>query len=700
MSLDTIFSGDLNIDDPQIRQALKNALPQLANDPELDQLQSLPAEYVKQKLIPALSKLNDAHKLEILIHDIQTSSALSALVQEYTFTNLRSGVKPVEKTTGEDVRSSLSGAFTTVGNFLKDLSWIQDENERIQTLSAEIIRRANRIGAKFDQYVLRGDGMQYGDDRDWNGFRDNEDNIYASVEDGSKLHNVVEDMSRDKFVTAINSMVAQARNGILQASFWGHVVSYATEEQKLGDILGRLWAIESWVDDVLPWLNQKGAEGVTKTAAGWILTWLSGFIDTVLSWPTLVVVWAGGLALHNTDKLAADSLLRKIPVAKSFLRAPKPPTPAGWVGAGAGVTTAAKTPRKYTEVWNRLSIAPNSTNHDEYARKMAKEIENLHAHPAPWAVAIDLNEAKRREKVFWEINTQYEKWKLSESEYLVKSEAAKKWHNPVAMYDDHGNLQYRASAKRLAVKLGEIPLGGTPFNLGTKSASESAIKKAQDRLKWTGISGVDLSGAKVDFPDMQTKAYYEQFHDQLKKYEQMQEWWEHDAKIKLEEQKLHDLNAIDKANIVNEIALKDAAIAAEPHNIPGAPMAVPGAAPIPTQIPNPARQTLVNERSLLTQELSRINGEISQQSRAITTLRWQMTAWRPSSAAIPAGGTLRDVFVAEVRAQKSRIEQTIIDTNVHIWGAAPAIRPWFFDPKFRKVDFNRLVTEFLGAVKK
>lgn len=51
------------------------------------------------------------------------------------------------------------------------------------------------------------------------------------------------------------------------------------------------------------------------------------------------------------------------------------------------------------------------------------------------------------------------------------------------MYDDHGALQYRASAKRLAVKLGEIPLGGTPFNLGTKSASESAIKKAQDRLK-------------------------------------------------------------------------------------------------------------------------------------------------------------------------------------------------------------------------
>jgi hypothetical protein len=36
---------------------------------------------------------------------------------------------------------------------------------------------------------------------------------------------------------------------------------------------------------------------------------------------------------------------------------------------------------------------------------------------------------------------------------------------------------------------------------------------------------------------------------------------------------------------------------------------------------------------------------------------------------------------------------------VHIWGAA-AIRPWFFDPKLRKVDFNRLVTEFLGAVKK
>lgn len=122
MSLDNIFSGDLEIDDPKIRQSLKNALPQLANDPELDQLQSLPADYVKQKLIPALRKLNDVHKLEALKHDIQTNSDLAKLVKDFTWTDLRSGVKPVEKTTGEDVRSSLSGAFTTVGNFLKDLS--------------------------------------------------------------------------------------------------------------------------------------------------------------------------------------------------------------------------------------------------------------------------------------------------------------------------------------------------------------------------------------------------------------------------------------------------------------------------------------------------------------------------------------------------------------------------------------------------
>jgi hypothetical protein len=37
---------------------------------------------------------------------------------------------------------------------------------------------------------------------------------------------------------------------------------------------------------------------------------------------------------------------------------------------------------------------------------------------------------------------------------------------------------------------------------------------------------------------------------------------------------------------------------------------------------------------------------------------------------------------------------------VHIWGAAPAIRPWFFDPKLRKIDFNKIVTDFLHAVKK
>ena len=41
-------------------------------------------------------------------------------------------------------------------------------------------------------------------------------------------------------------------------------------------------------------------------------------------------------------------------------------------------------------------------------------------------------------------------------------------------------------------------------------------------------------------------------------------------------------------------------------------------------------------------------------------------AWRPSSAAIPAGGTLRDVFIAEISAQKALIEDTIRDANAHI----------------------------------
>ena len=156
MSLDTIFSGDLNIDDPQIRQSLKTALPQLANDPELDQLQSLPAKYVKERLIPALSKLDDTnHKLTTLKTAIQTNNDLAKLVEDFTFTDLQTGIKPVEKSW-----EGLVGMFTTVGNFFKEISWIQDENERVQRLSAEIIRRANRIGAKFDQYVLRGEGMR------------------------------------------------------------------------------------------------------------------------------------------------------------------------------------------------------------------------------------------------------------------------------------------------------------------------------------------------------------------------------------------------------------------------------------------------------------------------------------------------------------------------------------------------------------
>ena len=696
MSIDIqkYYPGSVDIDNYDIRQALMDNLAPIQSDDQIRDNRYLDSEYVNTRLIPALTQLTDQKKIAELKAAVETNSDLKDLVEKFTYTPFQQDIVPVAKSDIEIVRSSLGGVWEDAQKTTTELLNLWDENEKENRLNSELIRRANRVMDKFDQYVLRGDGKQYGDDNDWvPWFNDNEQILERDPEN---VREATEDISLNEMKTAVNDLVTNARTDDLTFTLGGYTIwwhnfggekfwPYDSKAHKIADITLRLQLIESWVDSLSPGLARKTWELVNNG-----ITWVAGTLWDVALWVGLLV---GGVAVAYRFK---EPLWN---TAKSKFTKPAPGTPpAGW--AGAGVTTAAKTPRKYTEVWNRLSIAPNSTNHDEYARKMAKEIENLHAHPAPWAVAIDLNEAKRREKVFWEIDAQYAKGKLSESQYLVKSEAAKKWHNTVAMYDDHSNLQYRASAKRLAVKLGEIPLGGTPFNLGTKSASESAIKKAQDRLKWTGTSGVDLSGAKVDFPDMQTKAYYEQFHDQLKKYEQMQEWWEHDAKIKLEEQKLQDLNAIDKANIVNEIALKDAAIAAEPHNIPGAPMAVPGAAPIPTQIPNPARQTLVNERSLLTQELSRINGEISQQSRAITTLRWQMTAWRPSSAAIPAGGTLRDVFVAEVRAQKLRIEQTIIDINAHIWGPAPAIRPWFFDPKLRKVDFNRLVTEFLGAVKK
>lgn len=120
---------------------------------------------------------------------------------------------------------------------------------------------------------------------------------------------------------------------------------------------------------------------------------------------------------------------------------------------------------------------------------------------------------------------------------------------------------------------------------------------------------------------MQTKVYAEQFRDQLKKYEQMQEWKAHYEKITIEERALRNLDVIDKVNVLAEIHFKDVALAAEPHTIPGAPIVAPGVAPMPTNIPNPARQTLLNEKSLLEQELRRINTEIGTQTRVITTLQ-------------------------------------------------------------------------------
>ena len=158
----------VNIDDPMIRQALNDNLELTQDQMDvIDTQETLDPDFVNQVLIPKITALQTVDQVSRLKAAVQTNGELKDLVEKFTFTPFKQDTVPVAKSDVDIMRSSLGGAWEDAKKTTTELLNLGNENEKENRLNSELIRRANRVMDKFDQYVLRGDGKQYGDDNDW-----------------------------------------------------------------------------------------------------------------------------------------------------------------------------------------------------------------------------------------------------------------------------------------------------------------------------------------------------------------------------------------------------------------------------------------------------------------------------------------------------------------------------------------------------
>lgn len=118
---ENIFKGNVNIDDPKIRQSLKNAFPTLADDPEINDFDILPAEYINKRIIPELMKLRDAKKIQELKIAFEANSKLRSLVHQFSFAPLPPGTAPSREDGLESIKDSVDSTFQDFMEYSKKL---------------------------------------------------------------------------------------------------------------------------------------------------------------------------------------------------------------------------------------------------------------------------------------------------------------------------------------------------------------------------------------------------------------------------------------------------------------------------------------------------------------------------------------------------------------------------------------------------
>lgn len=377
------YPGSVDIDNYDIRQALMDNLVPIQSDTEIRDNQYLNSEYVNTRLIPALTQLKDETKIAELKLAVETNSDLKDLVEKFTYTPFQQDMVPVEKSDAEIMRSSLWEGWEDVKKFTTETMNLGDENEKENRLNSELIRRANRVMDKFDQYVLRGDRKQHGDDNDWVPWFNDNEQIFET--DENNVHEAVEDISLNEIRTAVNDLVTKARNDELTftlggytigwQNFWGETFGpYTSKAHKMADITARLQIIESWIDTLSPGWAQTTWDIVGKWLAWVGYSIFNLILGFALSAGVVVGAYVGAKGAWKHREPIWNA-------AKSKFAKPAPGTPPPGGSPATAPTTAPDKPWKYLSLkdsipkWSVLhNMQPNTQLHELFSDTIRSEL--------------------------------------------------------------------------------------------------------------------------------------------------------------------------------------------------------------------------------------------------------------------------------------------------------------------------------------
>ena len=250
---------------------MKNAFPNLARaGSEFDDLEYLPSAYVQEKIVPALMTMDETHLQAFKAATQKTSGELHGLTtdiqQTLRYKSKDGNALPVDQRVPDKIKSTGKVIFRSAQDFISDTMNLRTDADKEQALMAEIIASANRATIKFDQYVLRGDGKQYGDKaNEWTEIDSWHRNISRPTTDKEISHDV-ENVAKVDFVNMTNSVVAMAQDTSPYVILDGkqQLVGSGTRLDKLAYLASWMSALEEGCDEVLPGIVAQTANKVVK----------------------------------------------------------------------------------------------------------------------------------------------------------------------------------------------------------------------------------------------------------------------------------------------------------------------------------------------------------------------------------------------------------------------------------------------------
>ncbi len=626
--------------DSDTTQALKNAFPILAND--LDNMDKLTPEYRKEILTPLLIQLDQKKRTELMTTLGKSKSELHGLVSSIDATFSYSSRKWVAP---QKIITTLPWVvwpkLQEAGDFLTSVSGIQDANEREQSLLFEVLSRAKKVQAKFDDYVYNGDGKQYGS----GGWPIQNFLSWDDISEWKKqAHAEVEDTNKDTIEDILLMLVTKAKDpkdtNVDFSGFWGgKSVNLGSKLNQLAEMASYLDALERGIDDA----NQWWASSIASLPAelGILLAW--SFIPSNLT-QTVTSVASIILAITAFKKWWITPAKLKTILSRWWVANPTwtPWTAPEWP----------KTPRRFVEVnpADLKDFKPGEPNHEEYYKKTVEKIKSLGAAPAApaaWAPApapaISAGEVTKRTSLFMWLDKEYRAGKLSLAEYLKRTEDIMAGRGKVVVVDNTGRVDKGETVKNIKQRIADRIPGVSQFTKnnpnGSAAASVSAMQEAKKRIKGTSYESVDFAGAKVEFADTNAKALFEEFRDKIERYSQMQEWDANDRIIQAKEALITKYNWDIQSRLIP---------GTQAHILSGQINTLIMTAPTITTtstwvhgsstniLPNPQIEALMKQLERLNPDVPGIYTKITELKWEIWVLEWKTLSYRPKATAAVA----------------------------------------------------------------